>query len=160
MKALNRSIHPSINKCSLSWSWGKNYFEKENESLPEIFYNELISSYKIIDADQFKQLEVTFACGEDPATGNPYERKFTANDCSEVYGSALFKMAAHKYILASEYPDNQKKYSIDYQVLSKQTAMIGVVKEEGVKEASMEYVAIEKKNEIPPAGAVYGQVPP
>lgn len=67
--ALNRAMYPSLPGCNITWTGQK------SEELNEVFYNQLISSYRIFNASDFNadSIQFTFACKESPATDSPIQ---------------------------------------------------------------------------------------
>jgi hypothetical protein len=58
----------------------------------------------------------------------PFSLKFDQNDFSTIDGDSLFKLAARAHIIESK--NNTSEISVKYQVLSKETAFIGVIKQD------------------------------
>lgn len=63
--ALNRAMYPSLSGCSIHWTGS------EKEELNQVFYNELVSSYRLVNRTEFEsgEIDFTFACDENPSTG-------------------------------------------------------------------------------------------
>jgi len=59
--ALNRAMYPSLPGCKISWTG------ESPEMLNEVFYNQLISSFRIFNQSQFDagDVDFTFVCKED-----------------------------------------------------------------------------------------------
>jgi len=47
-------MYPSLSGCSIQWTGQK------KENLHEVFYNELVSSYKLVPKSQFMSIGFTF----------------------------------------------------------------------------------------------------
>jgi len=60
VKSLNRAMYPSLSGCSIKWAGEK------KETLNEVFYNELVSSYKMIDKKASAKIGFTFECEKNP----------------------------------------------------------------------------------------------
>lgn len=59
--ALTRSMYPSIPGCSMKWTGMK------KELLNEVFYNQIVSSYKIVNKREWQagKIKFTFNCGSN-----------------------------------------------------------------------------------------------
>jgi hypothetical protein len=134
--ALNRAMYPSLPGCSIKW------LDKKKENLNEVFYNQIISSYRIFDDKDFdiydkeRPIYFTFECKEGLNSTTPFKQTFSGVDFKPVPAeSGLFKMAAHHLIknTIEGKTDSKKreKLSLKYQVLAPETAFVGVVREEG-----------------------------
>ena len=120
--ALNRAMYPSLPGCNITWSGQK------TENLNEVFYNQLISSYRIFNASDFdnNKIDFTFACKEN------IQQTFSKNDFMQVpTKSGFFKMAARNLVTRTKDSAKREKISLRYQVLAPETAFVGVVREEG-----------------------------
>lgn len=53
MLSLNRAIQPMIEGCTIAWN-------NKTERLNKVFYNQIVSSYKIFNKDDFDKGNVTF----------------------------------------------------------------------------------------------------
>jgi len=96
--ALNRAIYPSLTGCSLNWSG------HEKEPLSLVFYNELVSSYKLYNRTDFESGNITFTfeCTETPVNGNVLKQTFTLEEFEEVPAkTGFYKMAAKSLIKKS-----------------------------------------------------------
>ena len=80
-------------------------------------------------------MKFEFSSQLDPVTKEPIDLKFDKNDFRKVedksFAQALFKSAANSMIKAfKDKPEGVRKaLSIKYQVLSDETAMIGIIKQ-------------------------------
>ncbi len=54
VEALNRAMHPSLEDCSIQW------YREEKKYLGELFYNQLVSSYILVDKADLPQVTLTF----------------------------------------------------------------------------------------------------
>lgn len=102
----------------------------------EIFRNQLVQSYQILSKKQFDELKVRFTSSRDPVSGKPINLEFSAADF-ELSDIPTFKMAAHEKLRSLTGVKNTE-CSVKYQVLSTETAMVGVVKQK--KKATGELV--------------------
>ena len=80
-------------------------------------------------------MKFEFSSQLDPVTKEPIDLKFDKNDFRKIedksYAQALFKSAANSMIKAfkNQSENVRKGMSIKYQVLSDETAMIGIIKQ-------------------------------
>ena len=74
-------------------------------------------------------------------TKQPFSLEFDHNDFSTLDGDSLFKLAARAYI--NESNKNCSDIAVKYQVLSKDTAFIGVIKQDEKVIGEIEKVSIE-----------------
>ena len=77
-------------------------------------------------ASEFKNLKVEFRAELDPLTNKPIALTYSSSSFEESE-LPLFQMAAHEKLESLSGKENVK-LSVKYQVLSEETAMIGVVK--------------------------------
>ena len=65
VKALNRAMYPSLSGCSIHWTG------REKKQLNQVFYNEVVSSYKLVDRKEFEagNIDFTVMCDESSITG-------------------------------------------------------------------------------------------
>ena len=77
-------------------------------------------------ASEFKSLKVEFRAELDPLTNKPIALTYSSSSFEESE-LPLFQIAAHEKLESLSGKENVK-LSVKYQVLSKETAMIGVVK--------------------------------
>lgn len=71
VKALNRAMYPSLNGCNMQWS-----VDEEKEELSSVFYNELVSSYRLVDSDKLTELTFTFWCDKSMDDGSEIAQTF------------------------------------------------------------------------------------
>lgn len=90
----------------------------------------------IIPKEEFQKVKVKFQCEEDPLTKKPFDLEFGSENFSSCQ-IGLFKLAANCMLHKLDGQPNID-CSIKYQVLSKETAMVGVVKQK--KKATGEMV--------------------
>ena len=55
--------------------------------------------------------------------------EFNSSDFSKIEGDSIFKLAARSVINESKDDNNSSYYATQYQVLSKDTSFIGVIKQ-------------------------------
>lgn len=148
IEALGRACQPTLEGCSIAWN-------NQQEKLNEVFYNQLISSYRIMSKQDYAKLKFTFECKNDPKTREGFKLDFTQADFTKVQPeSGIFKLAAQQKIKGLSGAE-QCKVSIAYQVLADTTAFIGTVKQKKssgeVEQFSLDFVnrerAIEENNE-------------
>jgi len=67
--ALNRAMHPSLPGCSITWSG------EDTEKLNEVFYNQLISSFRLFNTSSFDSdtFSFTFYCANSAQNGGPIQ---------------------------------------------------------------------------------------
>ena len=75
--ALSRALYPSLSDCNLIWNFKD---DQTKIDLGEVFYNQMISDYKIISKEQFQQLSLTFSSKEDPLTKEPFTKTYYLDD--------------------------------------------------------------------------------
>ena len=107
----------------------------------EAFRNYPLNYFMILSKTQFENLKITFESKEDPLTKLPFALEFDQNDFSTLDGDSLFKLAARSYINESD--KNCSEVAVKYQVLSKDTAFIGVIKQDEKVIGEIEKVSIE-----------------
>lgn len=99
------------------------------KDINEVFRHQSIISTRILaPTDKLPELCFKFTSEEDPCTKSPISLEFGFQDFKEVTGEAaedLFKFAALRKI---EESSEKAKLSVKYQVLVKETAMVGVIK--------------------------------
>ena len=78
--------------------------------------------------EEFKKLKVTFSAQGWPKLNDKIKREFTNESFEMTDVLPLFQMAAHEQLQKLKGAQNVAM-SVKYQVLSKETAMIGVVKQ-------------------------------
>ena len=126
--ALAQAFEPSLKGCKLT-------FGDKQEELNEVFRNQTLFRSALMSTKQFQQMKFEFSSQLDPVTKEPIDLQFDKNDFRKIedksYAQALFKSAANSMIKAFK---NQKEgvrkgMSIKYQVLSDETAMIGIIKQ-------------------------------
>ena len=127
ISALNKASQPSLKDCSYS-------FFGQEVKLGEVFRDQLVQSYQIVSKAEFEKAKVNFKSAMDPMTHHKMELKFSRSDFEEANDMPLFKIAAHERLTNSrsqavEEKFDRVKYSVKYQVLAKETAMVGVVKQ-------------------------------
>ena len=71
----------------------------------------------------------------------PFTLEFDHNDFSTLDGDSLFKLAARAHMNESD--KNNSNIAVKYQVLSKDTAFIGVIKQDDMVIGEIEKVSIE-----------------
>lgn len=129
VKSLNRAMFPSLEGCSIKWYTKKDTI-KEKE-LNEVFYNQIVSSYVLVDRKDFEKGKIKFAfyCRNNPISGRPINQVFAKRTFKEVPSkSGFFKIAVHKLIKQEKDKKTREKLSVKYQVLAPETAMVGVLK--------------------------------
>ena len=95
-----------------------------------MFYNQLVSSYKIVDKDDLKNFSFVFKCKHDPIKNEGFELKYYPGDFQKLPAdSGLFKLACHHLIKKENSSDKRKDLSLAYQVLAQETALIGIMKQ-------------------------------
>lgn len=78
------------------------------------------------------KVKFTFTCEENPLTGQEMKVAFENSDFKSVPASTgMFKLAARHLVKTSTESSKREKISLKYQVLSPETAFVGVVKEDG-----------------------------
>jgi len=75
--ALSRALYPSLKDCNLTWNFKG---DRVIKVLGEVFYNQMVSDYKIIPKEQFQALQLTFSTKEDPMTKQPFEKTYYLDD--------------------------------------------------------------------------------
>jgi len=106
--------------------------DEEEEKLNSVFYNELVSSYRLIDRSKLGALSFTFWCDENMDDGSKIEQTFGRNAFQSVPAkTGLYKMAARILVKGSDDSTEREAISLKYQVLAPETAFVGVVKEDG-----------------------------
>lgn len=97
--ALKKAIEPSLQDCSIQWSIPLNQVSTGLQ-LGEIFRNELVNHFAIVNKQDFDKAKVTFKCEKDPITQKHIQLNFEVPDFQKVADNnqSLFKVAAHKYI--------------------------------------------------------------
>lgn len=128
-------MFPSMEGCSVKWSGQK------LEELNEVFYNQIVSSYYMVDKKEFESdnFEFSFACKNNPITRKKIEQTFGKAEFKPVPASSgIFKLAARFAIKKEEESEKREKISLKYQVLAPETAMVGVMQEEGELESVIE----------------------
>ena len=111
----------------------------------EAFRNELITNFAIMSTKQFfEEFHLSFLSDEDPITKQPIEHNFGKDDFEMLSpGDTLFKLAAKSRTaeLYETIEDNKGaaiqllkqeivNLSVTYQLLTKETAFIGVIKQD------------------------------
>lgn len=76
VKSLNRAMFPSLEGCSIKWHTKNEIIKKE---LNEVFYNQIVSSYVLVDRKDFEEGKIKFAfrCKNNPVTGRPIFQVFS-----------------------------------------------------------------------------------
>ena len=93
-----------------------------------------------------------FTSAEDPLTKQPINLEYSAVDF-ELSDLPLFKMAAHEKLRKLTGEDNVQ-CSIKYQVLSKETAMVGVVKQKKKATGELLEYSIEMGRKLTTEGLI------
>lgn len=141
--ALNRAMYPSLPGCNITWSG------EQTEKLNEVFYNQLVSSFRIFNMSQFENDEVdfTFTCKNNPQTGEPIQQTFSSSAFRDVpEKSGFFKMAARSLVKKTQNKEDREEIALKYQILSPETAFIGVIEEDG--QVTDKVIKIEIKNDL------------
>lgn len=97
----------------------------------------------IIKKSQFENLKLTFESKKDPLTKLPFSIKFDQDDFSRVEGESLFKLAARAHLNESN-NNSSPDIAVKYQVLSSNTAFIGVIKQNDKVIGEIKEVQIQK----------------
>ena len=71
---------------------------------------------------------MSFESKEDPLTNQAFSLNFTHDDFSLIEGDSIFKLAARAH-MENESGQNCSDISVKYQVLSKETAFVGEIKQ-------------------------------
>lgn len=134
VSALRNASEPSLKSCVMGWK------QECLKPLGEVYRGQLLTSYKIIKKSEFESstFGFSFESSEDPLTKKPISWSFGAEDFMPVSGLTIFKTEVHKRLVNNT---ASKSDAIKYQVLSKDTAFVGVVKQ--VQKASGELVEHE-----------------
>lgn len=85
-----------------------------------------MSTYEILTPAQFEKLTTTFHSDQDALTHQPINLSFSRSAFEET-SMPLFQMCAHEKLQNLSGQENIQ-LSLKYQVLSEETALIGVVK--------------------------------
>lgn len=109
----------------------------------EAFRNYPLNYFMILSKSQFEDLKLTFESKEDPLTKKPFSHSFDHNDFATLDGDCLFKLAARAHIDENPSGKNNSELAVKYQVLSKETAFIGVIKQDQKATGEIQKVAIE-----------------
>ena len=150
--ALRRAVEPSLKGCSFSYmieGGGSPLHESPFAGyVGEAFRHDMLDQCLIVNRDQFENLKVAFRCTEDPVSKSPINFEFTSSDFKMLEpGDFLFKLAAKKrakelYELIESAKEAGKvdeqermtndivKLSVKYQILTKDTAFVGVIKQD------------------------------
>ncbi len=107
----------------------------------EAFRNYPLNFFMIMYKSQFEDLKLTFESKEDPLTKQPFSLNFNHSDFDTLDGDCLFKLAARAHI--NEDDKNNAAIAVKYQVLSKDTAFIGVIKQDQKVIGETQKVTIE-----------------
>ncbi len=107
----------------------------------EAFRNYPLNFFMIMYKSQFEDLKLTFESKEDPLTKQPFSLDFDHSDFATLDGDCLFKLAARAHI--NEDDKNNAAIAVKYQVLSKDTAFIGVIKQDQKVIGETQKVTIE-----------------
>jgi hypothetical protein len=117
--ALNCAIYQSLKNCALEWRDGDrptslnlanpkviqtgldrlpDVFQRD-ESIDEIYNNQLIHSYRIIDIEQIESLSFTFKCYGNANSSETFERKFSHDMFNIVpEKTGLFGLAINDFL--------------------------------------------------------------
>ena len=95
VKALDQAMFPKIFGCSMKWNG------EPPKNLDAVFYNDIISSYRILNANDFgTDSTFTFTCGKNSITKQTFVHTFNPSHFNEVpIDTGLFKMAARSLIV-------------------------------------------------------------
>jgi len=120
----------------------------------EAFRHDIISEYFIVNQEVFSAIKLKFLCKEDPTTQQPIDLSFDLSDFRILEpGEHLFKLAAkarakelydsiedkndndapqdfRNSINAESIKDEITRISVKYQVLTGETAFVGVIKQD------------------------------
>ena len=98
-----------------------------------MFRNETLYRSRIMSKEEFAKMTFEFSSEEDPVTKQAINFKFSSDEFRQVedeaMAKAIFKSAANSEMSKVKASTKEKDMSIKYQVLSSQTAMIGVIKQ-------------------------------
>ena len=144
IEALGRACQPTLEGCSITWN-------NKQQKLNEVFYNQLVSTYRIMSKEDYAKLNFSFECEKDPQTNEGFKLDFTKADFTKVQAnSGIFKLAAHEKIKDLTGTD-QRNVSMAYQVLADETAFIGTVKQKKssgeIEQFSLDFVNREREIE-------------
>lgn len=98
---------------------------------------------------QFENDEVdfTFTCKNNPQTGEPIQQTFSSSAFRDVPAkSGFFKMAARSLVKKTQNKEDREEIALKYQILSPETAFIGVIEEDG--QVTDKVIKIEIKNDL------------
>lgn len=126
VQALKKSVEASLKDCLMFWITDKS---QDMEELNEVFRNDMVTRYRILPKKDFESLKVKFQSQINPITLANEQFEITQDQsCFQKVegGKGLFKLAAMNLINKKE---NVLFNSLRYQVLSDETAMVGVVKQ-------------------------------
>ena len=108
-------------------------FNDELVSEHELYRNELVYQTAIMGKADFENVNFKFLTKRDPKSGDEaMNLEFSKVDFEKITSSqaadALIKLAAHRIIEQTKDKDEISHLSIKYQVLSDETAIVGVMK--------------------------------
>ena len=125
INALAHAFEPSLKNCELT-------FGGKTEKLNEVFRHAKIFRSAIMSKQQFENTKFAFSSEQDPVTKQPIDLEFDVNSFKKVeegsLSKAIFKNAALSSMQDGISGAERIKMSVKYQVLTDETAMIGVVK--------------------------------
>lgn len=142
IRALQNAMEPSLKDVSFGWN-----DQPSQEDTEDIFRNQLVYSTKLIPAAELANIKFFFKTGVDPDTNQKIELNFARADFTEVQGAtgqSLFKMAVFNELESKKKTDEERiAMSLKYQVLSEDTAIIGVCKQENKSSGEVQESTIE-----------------
>ena len=125
----------------------------EEKSLGNLWRNEIVREYKIMDELQFNKLSCIFKCDYDPKAKSSMTKKFFEKDFKQVFGgnetdalehqNELFKLAAKSEIDALSSNTEKVSLSTKYQVLCDATSFIGVIKQKNKNDNEIEKIEVK-----------------
>ena len=140
IEALRKASVPALLDCTLQWNEGP------VKQLGQVYKAQSVRSYKIMSAQEFEQISVKFKCAKNPITGQPIDLEFNASAFTET-DLPLFQLAANEHMKDAN-SQEVKRLSLKYQVLSKETAMVGVIKQN--QKATGELITFTKETKAVP----------
>jgi hypothetical protein len=106
----------------------------------------LITYYAIVNKADVGKMGLTYTCDEDPFTKKRVSLKFKVDTAKQIQnGNLLFKLAAKAHIKDLTDDKAKLKISLDYQVLSTVTALLGVVKQDQKLTGEVKNIEFNKK---------------
>ncbi len=91
-------------------------------------------------------MKLSFKTKEDPLKKIQIDHSFNHDDFSIIEGDSIFKLAARAILWENQDEENRIHISLKYQVLSKETAFTGFIKQDKKNLGEIKKVLIEQSN--------------